>query len=144
MSKIIVLANCGNGYCGCDSEEVFIYEAEVSQKDINEDVYDWACENAESFAHVHFGWDGEYSDEEYEEYIENHDIRAQINKLKKMNVYFPCEDELRKLASVINSWEVDTRYNDNFVALLEDINEVREISDKLISYCDSLVSYEDI
>ena len=79
-----------------------------------------------------------------EEYIENHDIRAQINKLKKMDVYFPCEDELRKLASVINSWEVDTRYNDNFVALLDDINEVREIADKLISYCDSLVICEEI
>lgn len=78
-----------------------------------------------------------------EEYIENHDIRAQINKLKKMDVYFPCEDELRKLASVINSWEVDTRYNDNFVALLDDINEVREIADKLISYCDSLVICEE-
>lgn len=72
MSKVIVLANCGNGYCGCDSEEVFIYEAGVSEKDINEDVHDWAVENAESYAHVHFGWDGEYSDEEYEEYIENH------------------------------------------------------------------------
>lgn len=79
-----------------------------------------------------------------EEYIENHDIRAQINKLKKMDIYFPCEDELRKLASVINSWEVDTRYNDNFVALLDDINEVREIADKLISYCDSLVICEEI
>lgn len=72
MSKIIVLANCGNGYCGCDSEEVFIYEAGVSEKEISEDVNDWAVENAESFAHVHFGWGEEYSDEEYEEYIENH------------------------------------------------------------------------
>ena len=61
-----------------------------------------------------------------------------------MDVYFPCEDELRKLASVINSWEVDTRYNDNFVALLDDINEVREIADKLISYCDGLVICEEI
>ena len=72
MSQIIVLANCGNGYCGCDSEEVFIYEAGVSEKDINEDVYDWAVENAESFAYIHFGWHEEYSDEEYEEYIENY------------------------------------------------------------------------
>lgn len=74
-----------------------------------------------------------------EEYIENHDIRAQMNKLKKMNKYFPCEEKLRAMASTINSWEVDTRYNDNFVALLEDIDEARVIADELIEYCEKQV-----
>ena len=66
---MIILAKCGNGYTGCDSEEVFFYEDGTSEKIINEDVWNWACENAESFAHVHFGWDEEYTDEEYDEYI---------------------------------------------------------------------------
>ncbi|MBQ8292358.1 MAG: HEPN domain-containing protein [Bacilli bacterium] len=74
-----------------------------------------------------------------EAYIENHDIRAQMNKLKKMDKYFPCEEKLRFMASTINSWEVDTRYNDNFVALLEDIDEARDIADELIEYCEKQV-----
>ncbi len=79
-----------------------------------------------------------------ENYIENHDIRAQINKLKKMDKYIPCEEKLRLLASTINSWEVETRYNDNFVALYEDIVEVKEIMNQLIAYCESLTSYTEI
>ena len=74
-----------------------------------------------------------------EAYIENHDIRAQMNKLKKMDKYFPCEEKLRLMASTINSWEVDTRYNDNFIALLEDIDEARVIADELIKYCEEQV-----
>ena len=74
-----------------------------------------------------------------EHYIENHDIRAQMNILKRLNKFIPCEEKLRYMASTINSWEVDTRYNDNFVALLEDIDEAREIADELIDYCEKQV-----
>jgi hypothetical protein len=69
MAKMIILATCGNGYCGCDDEEVFIFEEEVEASVIDEEVLAWAENNAESFAHVHFGWDEEYTDEEYEEYM---------------------------------------------------------------------------
>ena len=74
-----------------------------------------------------------------EDYIENHDIRAQMNKLKSMDKYIPCENKLRQMASTLNSWQVESRYNDNFVALLDDINDAREIADELINYCDKLV-----
>lgn len=74
-----------------------------------------------------------------ERYVENHDIRAQINKLKSINAFIPCEKELRMHASTINSWEVETRYNDNFVALIEDINDIKEIADILIDHCSNLV-----
>lgn len=74
-----------------------------------------------------------------ENYVENHDIRAQMNKLKTMNKFIPCEAELRQMASTINSWEVETRYNDKFVALLEDIDACRKIADELLDYCDKLV-----
>ena len=73
-----------------------------------------------------------------ENYVENHDIRAQMNKLEKMDKFIPCEEKLRQMASIINSWEVETKYNDNFVALIEDIDDVRKILDELINYCDSL------
>ena len=79
-----------------------------------------------------------------EVYPENHDIRSQINRLKKLNQYIPCEDKLRLLASLINSWGVETRYSDSFTALLEDIDDVRVIADEIIEYCDSLVISEEI
>lgn len=75
-----------------------------------------------------------------EDYIENHDIRAQMNKLKSIDKYIPCENKLRQMASTLNSWQVESRYNDNFVALLDDINDAREIADELIDYCDKLVT----
>lgn len=75
-----------------------------------------------------------------EDYFENHDIRAQMNKLKSMDKYIPCENKLRQMASTLYSWQVESRYNDNFVALLDDINDAREIADELINYCDKLVT----
>lgn len=69
---VIVLASCGNGYCGCESEDVFFFDENTPNGDINDVVYQWAVENAESFAYMHFGWDKEYSDEGWEDYIENH------------------------------------------------------------------------
>lgn len=69
---MIVLAHCGNGYCGCDSEEVFFFEDGTAEAIINETVCDWARDNAESYAYVHFGWGEEYSDEDYEDYLENY------------------------------------------------------------------------
>ena len=69
---IIVLATCGNGYCGCDAEEAFFYEEGTADNEINTDVYNWACDNAESFSHCHFGWCEEYTDEEWDDYIENY------------------------------------------------------------------------
>ena len=64
---------------------------------------------------------------------------------KKVNeIYWLIEEKLRLLASTINSWEVETRCNDNFVALLEDINDVKKIADELIEYCDKQVEFVDI
>ena len=77
-----------------------------------------------------------------ERYIENHDIRAQINKLKSLDKFIPCEEKLRMMASTINTWAVETRYNDNFVALLDDIDDARSIVEELIAYCDKQVKYK--
>lgn len=68
----IVLATCDNGYCGCGSEEAFFFEDGTKDCDINENIYAWACDNAESYAYVHFGWGEDYTDEEYEYYLENY------------------------------------------------------------------------
>lgn len=68
----IILAKCDNGYCGCDCEDVFFYDNDIAETEIEEDLWVWAVDIAESYAYVHFGWDEEYSEEEYEEYLENH------------------------------------------------------------------------
>ena len=74
-----------------------------------------------------------------ENYIENHDVRAQLNKLKELDVKLPFEEEIRKNASLLNSWEAESRYNDDFIALVEDINDIKELANKIIEYSDSLV-----
>lgn len=69
---MIILARCGNGYCGCDAEEVFFYEDGTAEGFINGEIWQWAADNAESYAYVHFGWGEEYTDEDYEYYMENY------------------------------------------------------------------------
>lgn len=68
----IILAHCGNGYVGCDAEDLFIYDNLTDDKIITDEVYAWACDHAESYAYVHFGWDEEYTDEDYDEYLEEY------------------------------------------------------------------------
>lgn len=75
-----------------------------------------------------------------ENYVESHDLRAQLNKLKNMNIDLPFADDARHLASTINSWEVETRYNDDFIALKDDIDEVIPLAGKIIDYCDKLIT----
>lgn len=56
-----------NGYCGCDQEEEF--------EGTYEEAVEWANEYlpnyAEQYTHIAFGWSEEYTEEEYDEYIEN-------------------------------------------------------------------------
>lgn len=68
----IILANCGNGYCGCDAKDIFLYDDDTVDKEIDIDIFNWAVDTAESYAYVHFGWGEPYTDEEYEDYIENY------------------------------------------------------------------------
>lgn len=70
--KRIVLATCGNGYCGCDAEDIFFFDENTPDTIVNEEVMAWAYDIAESYAYVHFGWGEHYTEEEYEDYIENY------------------------------------------------------------------------
>ncbi len=74
-----------------------------------------------------------------EEYVETHDIRAQLNKLRSMGIYLNFAENLRMMASTLNSWETESRYNDNFTSLIEDVKEARALADLIIEYCDGLV-----
>ena len=77
-----------------------------------------------------------------QEYVENHDIRAQINRLGEKKNDVPQIDRLRELAPTINEWEGKSRYTESFTATIEDINEVLQIAEELKIYCSSLVIEE--
>lgn len=74
-----------------------------------------------------------------ERYAENHDIRANLNILNRINVAIPCEKELRNMASTLYSWETESRYKESFIAAIKDIDEVFNIADILTEYIYSQV-----
>ena len=74
-----------------------------------------------------------------ENYIENHDVRAQLNKLKSLGVELPFFESVRRLAQTVNGWEAESRYNDDFTALIEDVEDARVLAREILQYCDSLV-----
>lgn len=79
-----------------------------------------------------------------ENYAENHDLRANLNKLSRLNIEVPMAKEIRDMASTLYSWETESRYNDDFIALIEDIDSAKEIGAELIRYCNSLYSQSPI
>lgn len=68
------------------------------------------------------------------QYAENHDIRANLNILNRLNVEIPSEKELRLLASTLYSWETESRYKESFIAAIKDIDEVFKIAEELTKY----------
>ena len=69
MSKYIKIT-FGNGYCGCDGEEVIAYPDDIADKYIDMDAYSFALDNAEIYTHVVFDFNEDYTEEEYQDYIE--------------------------------------------------------------------------
>lgn len=72
-------------------------------------------------------------------YAKNYDIRARLNILRELNLQIPREKDLRNMASTINSWEAESRYNDDFCALVEDIEDTFIIADEIIAYAETPV-----
>ena len=61
----------GNGFVGCDYEEYREYDDDTPEFVIENDSLEICEENAESYAYQRFGWDEDYSDEDYDEYLED-------------------------------------------------------------------------
>ena len=57
------------------------------------------------------------------QYAENHDIRANLNILHRMDVSIPFEKELRSMANTLYQWETESRYKDSFIAAVADVEE---------------------
>ena len=73
------------------------------------------------------------------DYVEKHDLRVHLNRLRELGVELPFSQKIRQMASTLNSWEAESRYNDEFTSLIEDVDDARELADEIISYADSLV-----
>lgn len=78
------------------------------------------------------------------EYVRSHDIRAQLNVLNKLGVEVPGMELLRQNAQTFNDWEASSRYKDNFVALLEDIDLARACAKELLQFLDPKVKIQPV
>ena len=56
-----------NGYCGCDTEEEFFGTYDEAVEFADETLPEYAY----SYAHCAFGWDEEYTEEEYDDYLDD-------------------------------------------------------------------------
>lgn len=74
-----------------------------------------------------------------QQYAENHDIRANINILNRVDYNISYEKEIRNMASTLYSWETESRNRDSFIAAIEDVEDafryaralVKEARDKI-------------
>lgn len=63
----------GNGYCGCDWEEVAIVDDDTTDWNLDQQSYDLAMDYAEGYGHVaegydnDTGWESEEAENEYYE-----------------------------------------------------------------------------
>ena len=71
MAKYILFSG-GNGYCGCDFEDVLFYPNDTDENQIDADGWAMAEDNATTYSHYHFGWGEEYTDEEWQDFLDNY------------------------------------------------------------------------
>lgn len=74
-----------------------------------------------------------------QQYAENHDIRANLNILNRVDYHISNEKELRNMASTLYSWETESRYRDSFVAVIDEVEEAFMYSRALIAECKSKI-----
>lgn len=79
-----------------------------------------------------------------ERYVENHDVRAQLNKLDALGVKVPNASEIRNLAVTINSWETESRYRDSFIATMSEVDDVLSYTESVIAFAETLVSVSPV
>ncbi len=76
-----------------------------------------------------------------QQYAENHDIRANINILNRVEYHITYEKELRNMASTLYSWETESRYKESFVAVIEDVEDAFKYARALLEEAQSKVVY---
>ena len=74
-------------------------------------------------------------------YVQNHDIRANINKLDEMNRPLPedLKSVLRSKAAQLAAWEATTRYGEDFYSDAQELTEMIALAEKTVEVAESLV-----
>lgn len=75
-----------------------------------------------------------------QQYAENHDIRANLNILNRVDYHVTNEKVLCNMASTLYSWEVESRYKDSFTALMEDVEDAFGLAEALIQEASSMIN----
>lgn len=74
-----------------------------------------------------------------QKYAENHDIRANINILNRVNYHISYETEIRNMASTLYSWETESRYKDSFVAVIADVEDAFVYAKAVLDEAQSMI-----
>lgn len=77
-----------------------------------------------------------------QQYAENHDIRANINILNRINYHISHESEIRNMASTLYGWETESRYKDSFVAVIEDVENAFKYARALVDEARNMIREE--
>ncbi|MDO4961671.1 MAG: HEPN domain-containing protein [Eubacteriales bacterium] len=77
-----------------------------------------------------------------QQYAENHDIRANLKILNRVDYHVSNEAELRNKASTLYSWETESRYRESFVAVISDVEEVFALARALVDEAESKIRVE--
>ena len=78
-----------------------------------------------------------------QQYAENHDLRANINILNRVDYHISYEQEIRNMASTLYSWETESRYKDSFVAVIADVENAFTYARAVVNEAQSKVRVEE-
>lgn len=133
-----------NFFRGCDNLETAEYKFSKSkQTDNTEILLGSACfhlqQSMEFFLKTLVELTGQAP-------VQNHNLRANLNRLSREQIEDLKDiiDTIDIKSTIYNDWEVDSRYNDNFVVLVSDIQEAIEICHCLKSYIDGQISFKPL
>ena len=73
-------------------------------------------------------------------YAENHDVRANLNKLSKAGFNLPQEKAIREIASTLYEWVTESRYRESFTAAIADVDEAFRIAKELIELAEKMLA----
>lgn len=74
-----------------------------------------------------------------QQFAENHDIRANINILNRVDYHVSNEVELRNMASTLYGWETESRYKESFVAVISDVEDAFTYARALVEEASQLI-----
>lgn len=76
-------------------------------------------------------------------YKVGHNLLLQLTDIEQLGIEIPDKSFYLSNASIINTWETQTRYFDDFTAVISLVDEIIEKIPALFDFADSLVEEEN-